>query len=350
MSAHCEYSPCKVVVGVAGDKLINGRDSNLEYRRALLAQRILEAQEVHVRRQMSVPLWPEKVSLFRLVGEVESIDDRALFERLDAGAKEIHDAFYHPSQLKSRYAPWRHRIQGVTFTRVSFTRTIISDFEFNGCTFDRCEFIGSTFRNCRFTSCKFLVCNPYRIEFSECFIDPRQFDECVPLRGYENVGLHLFHELLRNSRQQAQPDFADEAQFRFRKWQRYQITAEMSHTRSWWNRAQKGIRAIAMLMFDMTTGSGMRVSRLLITAALLLMFMGSLNWRYAAALGLHQDGQVIASYWDAFYVSAVITTTLGFGDITPSTTLGRIVVSGEAILGFVLFAMLTSTLYRRISS
>ncbi len=40
-------------------------------------------------------------------------------------------------------------------------------------------------------------------------------------------------------------------------------------------------------------------------------------------------------YWDFFYFSAVALTTLGYGDILPNSTIVRVLVASEAILGIV---------------
>lgn len=91
----------------------------------------------------------------------------------------------------------------------------------------------------------------------------------------------------------------------------------------------------------------MRLGRLTVSSTLVLLFFTLLNWCFAVPMGLQRGELTLV---DAFYFSTVVMTTLGFGDITPSAPLGRVVVSGEAITGFVLFALLTSTLYRKFTS
>ena len=53
------------------------------------------------------------------------------------------------------------------------------------------------------------------------------------------------------------------------------------------------------------------------------------------------------SRFDSFYWSFITATTVGYGDISPEATLGRIIVSGEAVVGFFLFAILASMIYRK---
>ena len=289
-------------------------------------------------------------NLFKLPEVTKKIDQAGLVNLMSPGA-QVSELLYDPEKLESNFAPWRHRVEQVSFSKVSFFETVIERFEFDGCTFNRCLFIGTIFRDCRFRKSRFLDCNFYRCEFIECFADPKQFDGCLPRKGYANVGVHLFQELLRNSRQQVQPDFADEAQFRFRKWQRYQLWAEMVNSGSLPTFLKGWPVHFAKLLFSGLTGSGMRLGRLLLSAAGTLLLVSGMNLWFAEEFGLKPAGSgIIQSFGDAFYVTVVIMTTLGFGDITPTETLGRLVVSFEALLGFAGFAFLTSTLYRRLSS
>ena len=285
----------------------------------------------------------------RSSADAPEIGEAELLPQLQSGA-EVSDQVYAPSYLRSNYAPLPHRVENVTFRRVSFSQTQIENFEFTGCVFDQCLFTRTIFRNCRFRLCNFINTNFWRSEFDGCFADPSQFDQCLPIRRYENIGVHLFQQLLKNSRLQAQPDFADEAQYRFRKWQRYQLRAEMLASESILTITWHFPEFVIRWMFDFFMGSGMRLRRLSISCLGVLFSFTLLNWSMAGEFGLQGEGQVISRLADAFYVTTVIMTTLGFGDITPCTTVGRVVISVEAITGFVLFAFLTSSLYRKVSS
>lgn len=325
-------------------------DFDLSERKNELSARISAAQQRHIERTQSRAIDEGRPSLWALIRNGEIADRIKFVELLKSDEKTIKDQLYEPKFLNSEFAPFRFLVKDRTFLRTSFKETVISDYEFERCDFEGCVFIGTILRNCRFNRCKFTNCNFFRVEFYDCFLDPAQFRECVPIKGNENVGLHLYHELLANSRQQAQPDYADEAQFRFRKWQRYQLKAQL---RSWnFSRANitKVVKYLGYLSFDLTTGSGMRLRRLFLSALLTLALIAYINLKFAVDFGLQQGDKVISTYGDAVYVSTIIITNLGFGDITPSTQLGRMAISLEAIFGFVLFATLASALYRRFTS
>ena len=289
-------------------------------------------------------------SFFRLREPVVEVDEGSFLALLMSKTTDCRNLLYRPETLKSIFQPWRYRVEGVTFTNVSFRQTTISDFDFTNCKFEECLFVSTIFRNCRFTSCSFVRCNPHRIEFHECFVDPRSFFHCIAEREYANIGVYLFQELLRNSRQQAQPNFADEAHFQFSRWDRFRLERDLAGMQRWRERWWGRSRSLALFAFEIGAGYGMRLRRLACSSVALLLLISIMNWGFADQFGLQQNDKPVHDFVRAFYFSTVVMTTVGFGDITPTTTVGRLVVSAEAIAGFVLLAMLTSTLYRRFSS
>lgn len=288
-------------------------------------------------------------NFFRLQGSFKKID-QAGFYALIATRKNIHSYLYEPDRLSSNRGRIRTSIRDKQFKNVSFRSTQIERIEFNNCEFIECLFIATTFNNCRFTSCKFTDCNPHRIDFERCFVDPKSFENCIIGAQYANIGVYLFQELLRNSRQQAQPDFSDDAQFLFRRWQRYQAHRAIEDRADMCGKFVEGWRFASLWLFEKLAGSGVRLSRLALSAALTLAAMSLINWAFAGALGLEHKNQQVGTFVESLYFSTIVTTTVGFGDVVPNQPLGQLVVSLEALIGLVFFAMLTSTIYRRASS
>lgn len=159
-------------------------------------------------------------NFFELPGQPARID-QAEFLRLVAAPGQIRSKIYVPSTLVGPEFP-KHRVIGCDFVEVSFTSTSIERFEFTDCTFTSCLFIGTIFKDCRFAGCLFIDCNTYRIEFIGVHVDPLSFEQCLNPERHQNIGVHLYQELLNNSRRQSQPDFAQDALFRFRQWLRFQ--------------------------------------------------------------------------------------------------------------------------------
>jgi len=289
---------------------------------------------------------------FSLEGTPNDIPDQASFLGLvKARGQAVKNIIYRPDSLESPVQPRRWRIREIDFENVSFSKTTIDAIDFSDCTFSKCLFLGTMFVRCRFTNCRFIDCNPYRIEFSSTHIDPRSFDSCLPRRKYENIGVHLYQELLRNSRELAQPDFSDYAHYHFRRWQRYLLSRDIAEsTVGFKEHLARYINISRSWCFEKTTGSGVRLRNFAATTASVVFCLSLINWCFRVQFGLHYNGATIQSAFDALYFSVITITTLGFGDITPTTILGRLFISLEAIIGFVLLALLSSMIYRRVST
>lgn len=257
----------------------------------------------------------------------------------------LSNCLYRPDELRSTYAPRKYLVRKATFTNFSLSKTIVEDLEFVDCTFTDCRFIGTIFRRCRFTNCTFTNCNTYRMELEHVFVDPRAFANSIPKRNYSNIGLSLFQELLQNSRAQSQPDFSDEAHYQFRRWQRKQFLKEAKEEGLSLHSARKCFQAFWLYILEVCVGSGVRLSALARSVAVLLGALSALNWQCR-----HHFGLPIQTWQDAIYFSTVTLTTLGFGDIAPTTEIGRIAVSFEAMFGLILFATMASMIYRKIST
>jgi len=265
--------------------------------------------------------------------------------------KDIRDLLYKPDRLESVEPPKKWRVRNKRFYNVSFARTVISQIEFTDCHFESCLFVGSVVSDCRFNNCHFVSCNFYRSEIRGCFIDPQSFSKCLDPKRHANIGVGLYQELLHNSRQQVQPEFTNLSQYQFIRWKRYLKWDEIEKSNLRWSK--KFLKRFALLpawAFEITTGSGVRLSNLAISSSLMLLTITLLNHYFSVEFGLKLSGEPIASIMESFYFSTIVVTSLGFGDITPGTDLGRFVIACEAIAGFLTFAVLVSMAFRKISS
>lgn len=266
-------------------------------------------------------------------------------------SKDIRDLLYRPDRLESVEPPKKWRVRNKNFNNVSFSKTVISQVEFTNCRFANCLFTGSIISECRFNNCQFESCNFYRAEIRGSFVDPRSFSKCLNPKKHANIGVGLYQELLHNSRQQAQPDFSSYSQYHFMKWQRYLRLNEIaSSDAGCWKKIYRQAAIFPAWLFEKTTGSGTRFSNLAFTSTLILVAITIFNYCFRSELGLKLGDEPIASITEAFYFSTIVVTSLGFGDITPSTDLGRFVIACEAIAGFLTFALLVSMAFRKITS
>lgn len=313
--------------------------ARLEVAQARLNERMRERKEADT-----------SPSIWHLLNEASRVDEKTFKDILSSENSCVRNVEYQPRKLSSDFVPSRHRVKNKNFERCSLKDTSVTDFEFHKCEFRNCVFIGTVFENCRFTSCSFINCNFYRFELKNCFADPIQFLESTPISGNENVGLHLYHELLQNSRQQVQPDHVNTSLFHFRKWQRYLKLSEIRRSRGFFRNLRDFGRYIGLLLLDLATGSGTKLGRLFLSVLLSLLLFAKFNLMLAEDFGIGEDEKIITDYSDALYISVVIMTNLGFGNVTLAEGLGRLFVSFQAIVGLVFFATLTSLFFKRVTS
>jgi hypothetical protein len=287
------------------------------------------------------------VDFFRLPGEPTPIDQAELLRLAEVG-NEIHSKVYDQPTLTSPQHPKRRRVQDCNFREVSFANVAIDRLEFKNCTFTSCLFIGTIFRDCRFSGCAFVDCNTFRIELIDVYVDPRSFDQCLDKRRHQNIGVHLYQELLNNSRRQSQPDFTQDALFLFRQWLRFETIYELRQP-GWTlgDRVGLALQIGMNWMAEILFGYGVRLRNYVRTASSVALLFATLNYCFIPEFGLKIDQQGPWPFIDALYFTIITLTTVGYGDIAPEATLGRIIVSGEAVVGFFLFAILASMIYRK---
>ena len=188
------------------------------------------------------------------------------------------------------------------------------------------------------------------MSFTHTYIDPRVFVSTIDPKKYSNIGVWLFWQLFQNSAQIHQPDFARTAQYQFEKWQRYQYNYE--YTKGEMPLGRYLSKWILNWLFDKSLGYGIRMVPFIRLTALLLTVMWLINYYCWEALGLHVNvttSGVVHSWPIAFYYTVVTMTTLGYGDITPTTSTGMILASIEAMIGLLWLSVLASIIIKRLT-
>jgi hypothetical protein len=162
-----------------------------------------------------------------------------------------------------------------------------------------------------------------------------------------NIGLHLFNQLEKNARSQEQHEFAASASFMYRRWRRYY---------TWFQYRQGHIKAARFWpkcfldkTYELIAGYGWRVGRFAGWSAVLVLTLTCVNFLAWPQLGMTLSSPKGAPEWlTAAYFTIVTITTVGYGDITPTTALGLVVASTEALLGLLWLSTLASVVFRRI--
>ena len=85
----------------------------------------------------------------------------------------------------------------------------------------------------------------------------------------------------------------------------------------------------------------LRVAELLLTLVVLLVAAAGMF--YSVEYG---QNPAVTTFGDAFYYTVVALTTVGFGDITPVTTAGRVVTVGSILAGIVVIPWQASRIVR----
>ncbi len=284
------------------------------------------------------------VDFWHLNGQNNPIVNQNQLVGLIAGHDTIENLTYQPGS----FAPVRPQniIGGKLFRNVSFRSTIFQNIEFRSSRFTDCLFMGAVFDHCEFHDCSFNGCNPYKARFVNTYIDPALFDGMLDPRRHANIGVFLFQQLRFNAFATYQPDFAETADWLFRRWQRYELSYKFR--RKLVRPALYRWRLTVSHLYELISGFGHSFTRFVITSLVLFASIVLLNhtlWQNFST----GDSSVKASHhwYSAGYFTAVTLTTLGYGDITPQTVCGMVLASTEALCGFFWFALLAAMLVRR---
>jgi Ion channel/Pentapeptide repeats (9 copies) len=257
----------------------------------------------------------------------------------------LTNLLYEPADL-TFVRPY-NRITGKTFTNVSFAKTTIRRMEFRGCRFEDCLFIGTVFEDCEFHECSFASCNTHKIVFRNTYVDPEIFAGMLQPSQHANIGVHLFWQLFANASQTYQYAFAHAAEFHFKKWKRYELNFKRKGkkiTRLQWLR-----QWLPDVLYQKFAGYGLRVRYVACWTPVILAIPVAFNWYVWCKLGIEgAKGPVSPNAVDAFYFTIVTIGTLGYGDLVPTSTFGKIAISLEAVLGIVWLSVLASTVIKKV--
>lgn len=286
-------------------------------------------------------------NFFQLAGSVNEIDSSdKMFEVLEGETEIIRDILYRPEALEGDRSKFRRQIRNKEFVNVSFTRTRIRFLDFYGCTFRECLFVGSIIEECEFHDCKFLDTNTHKIDFKGVYLNPDSFGECLFPESDQNIGTHLYQRLMNNSNDENQLSFGRSAAFEFNKWKRYQLVYDAKRQ---WRTNEKG-KAIGLIFTACIRGiwgllgAGVRLRRFLLSFIILILLLSIFNFFLRETIGLNE----VRSFLDAVYFTVITLTTIGYGDITPGNSTGKVIMAIQGFAGFFLFALAASTIIRRI--
>ena len=239
-------------------------------------------------------------------------------------------------------------VKGKKFVRVNFSKTEITGITFRDCEFSECLFIGARILDCKFHQCTFVSTNPHKVTISGTYINPASFANCLNTKLHQNIGLHLYQQLLKNSRDEDQIEFQREAQFLFYRWKRYQLGYEIKNRKTP-KLCRRKIEHVGRWLWEKLLGSGVKLRYLIYTASTTVLLCALVNYCLRDCFGLELGKTLPQEIVGALYYTTVSLTTLGYGDVVPETSYGKAFAALQSVIGFFLFAMLASTLFRRVT-
>lgn len=241
----------------------------------------------------------------------------------------------HPPKILS------HRNK--TYVNVSFKDTIFRNVRFLDCVFERCLLIGSRFIDCEFINCRFSNTNTHKSRFEKTLIDPDYFKSNFDLELDTNIAIDLYRSLYKNLNDEMQSSRARQSLYMMYR-------AENAHLDSQLDRGKITCLAFFLkklwhIAYCPTAGYGLKLGRVPFTFALTTVLFSYINYIYRNKFF---DVGAVDSFYDSMYFTVVTLTTLGYGDILPTTEIGRIVVSGEAICGIVIVSLFLTSINTRV--
>lgn len=220
------------------------------------------------------------------------------------------------------------------FEEVSFKDTDFVRVSFIRCEFYRCLFAGASFNDCQFIDCQFVETNTQKLRLYQTFLDPRDFDRNFDLVGDTNIAIGLYHALYNNASEEHQPKHAIESLYRMKRAESAHLDSQ--HNRGTITRRQYLTRKSADWLYDFVSGYGFRPARVVRLLLLVIGVFSILNFAFDTCI-LGPDGDLTVI--DSIYFTVVTITTLGFGDITPLTPIGRLLVTFQALAGFIVISL-----------
>lgn len=229
------------------------------------------------------------------------------------------------------------------YKNVSFKDTTFSNVNFLYCEFDGCILLGAKFIDCEFIDCKFIETNTNKSQFIGTLIDPIYFKNNFDLKVDTNIAANLYHSLYKNLSNERQPDRARESLYMMHRAENAHLNSQLTRDRI---KLPEFLWKKTVHLFDfLTSGYGLKLYRVLLTFIVIVLSLSLLNYFFREEFFGHG---VICSFFDSLYFTVVTLTTLGYGDISPSTQIGKLVVAGEVTLGIIVISLFLTSISSRV--
>ncbi len=297
-------------------------------------------------------------NFFKLNGEPQEIREETEFKSIVSSDDDvIRNILYRPDILKNDKKYPRYKIRRKTFINVSFTKTKLKNLDFTLCHFEDCLFIGSEIQNCQFQQCTFKNVNTHQIEIKQTYIDPVSFKRNYKKSDLEksNLAVHLFQELLDNSRDEEQSEFARISNYYFRKWQgRLSLNKYFNKQPYKINEWEFFIEYVPNFLYRWIFGYGLRLRSFIATFFVIYGAFYLTNLNYWSEYCFHQKDFAILSFSAEnispianIFFTADAMTQLVDSQFQPRTDFGMLMLTIQGFSGFILLSFLITVLINR---
>lgn len=299
-------------------------------------------------------------SFFKLSGTPKVIEKNSEMEFkniVSASEGTVRDYIYKPETLKNNKEHPRYKVKSITFINVSFSKTKLKNVDFTSCHFENCLFIGSTLDNCQFHRCTFKNVNTHQINIKRTYIDPVSFKNNYDKKDIEksNMAVHLFQQLLNNSRDEEQSEFARIANYYFRKWEGRLTRSKFCKSQPYKINFQTFIvEYFPNFLYRWIFGYGLRLRSFVATFLAIYGAFYIINLKYWCEYGFHKKDFAIASFSSEnisptanIFFTADAMTQLVDSQFQPQTDFGMSMLTIQGFSGFILLSFLITVLINR---
>ncbi len=241
--------------------------------------------------------------------------------------------------------------ENILFEDMNFAHTTIHKITFRDCIFRRCQFNHTIMEYMYLHDCKFIDCNFYKAKVKETYVDPKSFSKSFDPTSETNMGTHWFQQLMKNFKNMDQPEFLRQADFLFMRWKRRELWYKVHTSENIWVIGLYLSKIFKGFLYQWTLGYGIKLRHFAISSLVIFLFfwvINTLNWQEFGLQEVCQPCQ-IKPWLNSLYYTTVSLSNLGYGDITPTTLTGRMWASGQAIVGAIMFAIMASIIFKKLS-
>lgn len=292
---------------------------------------------------------------FKLNGGTYDINSQTDLENRIATSTSLRNIIYKCTELRESSGFKYLKVSDITFTNVSFSKTLIRNVRFYNCTFTDCLFIGTQIIDCEFYNCKFVEVNTFKISIKNSYIDPKSFVQSIPSADKANIAVYLFQQLLRNSIEQEQKEFSRSAEYYFYKWNDKLLWNKFFYGKPYKIGFRKFLSDYPLsILFRFLFGYGLRFRNFFFTFLLVFVTFLCVNYCNWESYGLQEKDMSIDSFRSDsvtlvsnFMYTVDVTTKLVDSQFQPTTDFGMCWLTFESIISFVLLSALITLIVNR---